>query len=43
MASLWRAAGTVEVVREEPELTRAGKVLPLALANLDDQRAASRR
>ena len=32
MASLWRAAGTIEVVREEPELTRNGKVLPLALA-----------
>ena len=33
MASLWRAAGTVSVVREEPELTRNGKVLPLALAS----------
>ncbi len=32
MASLWRAAGTVSVVREEPELTVNGKVLPLALA-----------
>ncbi len=41
MANLWRAAGTVEVVREEPELTRAGKVLPLALAHREDQRAAS--
>ena len=32
MSDIWRASGTVEVVREEPEPTRNGKVLPLALA-----------
>jgi hypothetical protein len=40
MADLWRAAGTVEIVREVPEQTRAGKVLPLALAPREDQPAA---
>jgi hypothetical protein len=43
MADLWRAAGTVEVVREDPELTRSGKVLPLALAPRSDQSAGMAR
>jgi hypothetical protein len=34
MASLWRAADTIELVREDPELTRNGKVLPLAISRL---------
>jgi hypothetical protein len=44
MGVLWRAAGTVEVVRETPVLTRSGKVLPLELAARDqaaDRAAAS--
>jgi hypothetical protein len=32
MAQLWRTAGTVTVVREEPEATAASKVLPLHVA-----------
>jgi hypothetical protein len=37
MAGLWAAGNTLEVVRAEPEETRAGKVLPLALARPEDQ------
>ncbi|MGH3028982.1 MAG: hypothetical protein ACRDMW_10560 [Gaiellaceae bacterium] len=33
MAALWRAGGTLEVVRAEPHVTRASKVLPLHLAD----------
>ena len=43
MTALWRATDTVEVVREEPELTRGGKVLPLALAARDQPSVASRQ
>jgi hypothetical protein len=32
MAGLWRTSGTLEVVRAEPYVTRASKVLPLHLA-----------
>lgn len=32
MAALWRAGGTLEVVRAEPHVTRASKVMPLHLA-----------
>ena len=41
MTALWRAPGRVEIVREEPRLTRGGKVLPLALAERDQPSAAS--
>jgi hypothetical protein len=43
MTAIWRATGTVEIVREEPRLTRGGKVLPLALAARDQPAAASRQ
>ena len=43
MTAVWRATGTVEIVREEPTLTRGGKVLPLALAERDQPSAASRQ
>jgi hypothetical protein len=33
MAGLWRTSGTLEVVRAEPHVTRASKVLPLHLAD----------
>jgi hypothetical protein len=32
MGEVWRAAGTIEVVREKPPVTAGGKVLPLKLA-----------
>jgi hypothetical protein len=41
MASLWTAGETLEVVRVEPEQTRHGKVLPLALAPRGDQSPAA--
>lgn len=43
MANIWRATGTVEIVREDPQVTRAGKVLPLALAARLDQPASASR
>jgi hypothetical protein len=43
MTALWRATGTVQIVREEPSITRGGKVLPLALAERDQPSAASRQ
>ena len=35
MAGLWRAGGTLEVIRAEPLVTRASKVLPLVVAAKD--------
>lgn len=42
MADIWRRGGTLRVERRPPELTRAGKVLPLVAAGNHSTRSAQR-